>query len=114
MSEESMARPGMPGPAHPAIEVNARARFEILGAVLVGMFLGALDQTIVGPVLPHISTELKGADYYTWVVTAYLVTSTAAIPIYGKLSDYFGRKPMLLTGRPLIVAGIVTAPPDPA
>ena len=51
------------------------------------------DQTIVGPVLPKISTQLKGADFYTWVVSAYLVTSTAAIPVYGKLSDFFGRQP---------------------
>ena len=105
MSEESVARPGMPGPDHPAIEVNARARFEILGAVLVGIFLGALDQTIVGPVLPHITTELKGADYYTWVVTAYLITSTVSIPVYSKLSDVFGRKPMLLAGIGLFLVG---------
>ena len=105
MSEESVARPGMPGPAHPAIEVNARTRFEILGAVLVGLFLGALDQTIVGPVLPHISTELKGADYYTWIVTAYLLTSTVSIPVYSKLSDVFGRKPMLLAGIGLFLVG---------
>ena len=94
-------------PEHAAIEVNPRARFEILGAILLALFLGALDQTIVGPVLPKISTELKGADLYTWVVTAYLVTSTAAIPIYGKLSDYFGRKPMLITGIVLFLIGSI-------
>src|SRR5664279_4007097 len=77
MTSETAERPE----AHPAIEVNSRARFEILGAIMLALFLGALDQTIVGPVLPKISTELKGADFYTWVVTAYLVTSTAAIPI---------------------------------
>jgi EmrB/QacA subfamily drug resistance transporter len=94
-------------PEHAAIEVNPRARFEILGAILLALFLGALDQTIVGPVLPKISTELNGADLYTWVVTAYLVTSTAAIPIYGKLSDYFGRKPMLITGIVLFLFGSI-------
>ncbi len=94
-------------PAHAAIEVDSRARFEILGAILLALFLGALDQTIVGPVLPKISTQLKGADFYTWVVTAYLVTSTAAIPVYGKLSDYFGRKPMLLIGIVLFLIGSV-------
>jgi EmrB/QacA subfamily drug resistance transporter len=92
-------------PAHAAIEVNARARFEILAAIMLALFLGALDQTIVGPVLPKISTQLNGVDFYTWVVTAYLVTSTAAIPVYGKLSDYFGRKPMLLTGIVLFLIG---------
>jgi EmrB/QacA subfamily drug resistance transporter len=103
MTSETAVRPE----AHPAIEVNSRARFEILGAIMLALFLGALDQTIVGPVLPKISTELKGADFYTWVVTAYLVTSTAAIPVYGKLSDYFGRKPMLLTGIVLFLIGSV-------
>ena len=92
---------------HPAVEVNPRARFEILSAILLAMFLGALDQTIVGPVLPKISTELNGASLYVWVVTAYLVTSTAAIPVYGKLSDYFGRKPMLITGIVLFLVGSV-------
>ena len=94
-------------PEHAAIEVNPRARFEILAAIMLALFLGALDQTIVGPVLPKISTELKGADFYTWVVTAYLVTSTAAIPIYGKLSDFFGRKPMLITGIVIFLIGSI-------
>src|SRR5450759_5137578 len=92
---------------HSAVEVIARARLEITGAIMLALFLGALDQTIVGPVLPKISTQLQGADFYTWVVTAYLVTSTAAIPVYGKLSDYFGRKPMLLTGIVLFLIGSV-------
>jgi EmrB/QacA subfamily drug resistance transporter len=94
-------------PAHPAIEVNTRARFEILGAIMLALFLGALDQTIVGPVLPKITTQLQGADYYTWVVTSYLVTSTAAIPVYGKLSDIFGRKPMLILGIGLFLVGSI-------
>jgi EmrB/QacA subfamily drug resistance transporter len=92
---------------HPAVEVNARARFEILGAILLALFLGALDQTIVGPVLPTIAKELNGIDLYTWVVTAYLVTSTAAIPVYGKLSDLYGRKPMLVVGICLFLIGSV-------
>ncbi len=90
---------------HPAIEVNQRARFEILFAVLLGLFLSALDQTIVGPVLPTIVTDLRGADLYTWVVTAYLLTSTVTIPVYGKLSDLYGRRPMLMAGIVLFLAG---------
>jgi EmrB/QacA subfamily drug resistance transporter len=92
---------------HPAVEVSNRARLEIMGAIMLALFLGALDQTIVGPVLPRISTELKGADLYTWVVSAYLVTSTAAIPVYGKLSDFFGRKPALVVGIVLFLIGSV-------
>ena len=92
---------------HAAIEVNPRARFEILGAILLALFLGALDQTIVGPVLPTITKDLNGIDLYTWVVTAYLVTSTAEIPIYGKLSDLYGRKPMLVVGISVFLVGSV-------
>jgi EmrB/QacA subfamily drug resistance transporter len=94
-----------PDMVHPAIEVNPRARFEILFAILLGLFLSALDQTIVGPVLPRIVTDLRGADYYTWVVTAYLVTSTVTVPIYGKLSDLYGRRPMLMLGIGLFLVG---------
>jgi EmrB/QacA subfamily drug resistance transporter len=101
------AENALSAPAHAAIEVDSRARFEILGAIMLTLFLGALDQTIVGPVLPRISTELNGSDLYTWVVTSYLVTSTAAIPVYGKLSDFFGRKPMLLIGIVLFLIGSV-------
>ena len=91
----------------PALGLERRAKFEILGAILLGMFLAALDQTIVGPVLPRIVTELKGADYYTWVVTIFLVTSTITVPIYGKLSDLYGRRPLLLIGITLFLIGSV-------
>ena len=60
-------------------------------AVLLGLFLSALDQTIVGVALPRIVSDLKGSDLYTWVVTAYLLTSTITVPIYGKLGDVFGQ-----------------------
>jgi len=87
------------------VHVSNRARIEILIAVLLGLFLSALDQTIVGPILPRIVSELHGVDYYTWVVTAYLLTSTVTVPIYGKLSDLFGRRPMLMIGIGLFLFG---------
>ena len=89
----------------PALGLARRAKFEILFAILLGLFLAALDQTIVGPVLPRIVTELNGADYYTWVVTIFLVTSTITVPIYGKLSDLYGRRPLLLFGISLFLVG---------
>jgi EmrB/QacA subfamily drug resistance transporter len=89
----------------PALGLSRRTKIEILGAILLGMFLAALDQTIVGPVLPRIVTELRGSDYYTWVVTIYLLTSTVTVPIYGKLSDLYGRKPLLLIGVTLFLVG---------
>ena len=73
----------------PAIEISHRARMEVLGAVLLALLLGALDQTIVGTALPTIVTDLHGNDLYTWVVTIYLLTSTISVPFYGKLSDIF-------------------------
>jgi EmrB/QacA subfamily drug resistance transporter len=88
-----------------AATLSQRAKLEILGAVLLGLFLAALDQTIVGTALPRIVTELQGNDYYTWVVTIYLLTSTITIPFYGKLSDLYGRKPLLMIGIGLFLAG---------
>ncbi|HET9481926.1 MAG TPA: MDR family MFS transporter, partial [Candidatus Polarisedimenticolia bacterium] len=82
----------------PALGLSPRAKLEILGAVLLALFLGALDQTIVGTALPRIVTDLGGNEYYTWVVTIYLLTSTITVPFYGKLSDLYGRKPMMMFG----------------
>jgi EmrB/QacA subfamily drug resistance transporter len=62
---------------------------------MLGMFLAALDQTIVATALPRMSADLHGVEHLSWVVSAYLLTSTAATPIYGKLSDLYGRKIML-------------------
>ena len=95
--------------ADAAVHLSQRAKLEILGAVLLGLFLSALDQTIVGTALPHIVTELQGNDYYTWVVTIYLLTSTITIPFYGKLSDLYGRKPMLMIGISLFLIGSALA-----
>jgi EmrB/QacA subfamily drug resistance transporter len=89
----------------PALGLDQRTKFEILGAIMLGLFLGALDQTIVGPVLPTIVTQLHGADLYTWVVTVYLLTSTVSVPIYGKLSDLYGRKQLLIGGIVLFLIG---------
>ncbi|MEU7897200.1 MDR family MFS transporter [Nonomuraea sp. NPDC049152] len=74
-------------------------------AVLGGMFLAMLDQTIVGTALPQITAELGGTGLYTWVVTAYLLTSTVTVPLYGRLSDQHGRKPLLLIGVVVFLVG---------
>jgi EmrB/QacA subfamily drug resistance transporter len=93
------------GASHPAVEISPRARFEVLGAILMALLLGALDQTVVGTALPRIVTDLQGNDLYTWVVAIYLLTSTITVPFYGKLSDYYGRKPMLIFGIVVFLAG---------
>jgi EmrB/QacA subfamily drug resistance transporter len=89
----------------PALQIDHRARLEILGAVLLALFLGALDQTVVGTALPRIVTDLGGNDLYTWSVTIYLLTSTITVPFYGNLSDLYGRKPMLIIGVSIFLIG---------
>ena len=59
---------------------------------MTGMLLAALDQTIVSTALKNIVEEFDGLNHYTWVVTAYLLTSTASTPLYGKISDIYGRR----------------------
>jgi EmrB/QacA subfamily drug resistance transporter len=66
--------------------------------VALALLLAALDQTIVGVAMPRIVSELHGLSYYAWVTTAYLITSTALVPVAGKLGDMFGRKPFLIAG----------------
>ncbi|HZC31840.1 MAG TPA: MDR family MFS transporter [Candidatus Bathyarchaeia archaeon] len=89
----------------PALGLPQRAKMEILFAVLLGLFLGALDQTIVGPALPTIVTRLAGNDIYVWAVTIYLLTSTISVPFWGKLSDLYGRKPMFMIGIVIFLVG---------
>jgi EmrB/QacA subfamily drug resistance transporter len=79
-----------------ALNLSPRAKLEILGAILLALFLFALDQTVVGTALPKIITDLHGNDLYTWSVTIYLLTATISGPIYGKLSDLFGRRPIVI------------------
>ena len=89
----------------PAMGLPTRQKLEILFAVMLGLFLGALDQTIVGPALPTVVTQLSGNEYYTWAVTIYLLTSTISVPFCGKLSDLYGRKPIFMIGIVIFLAG---------
>ncbi|PBB31047.1 MULTISPECIES: MDR family MFS transporter [unclassified Mesorhizobium] len=67
----------------------------IIGGVLLSMLLAALDQTIVSPALPTIARALGHAEYLPWIVTGYLLTATAMAPLYGKISDVYGRRPVI-------------------
>ena len=89
----------------PALGLSHRAKMEVLFAVLLGLFLGALDQTIVGPALPTIATDLNGNDLYVWTITIYLLTSTISVPFWGKLSDLYGRKPIFMAGIVIFLLG---------
>jgi len=74
-------------------------------ALMIVFLLSALDQTIVATAMPRIVAQLSGLDLYPWVTTAYLLASTVMVPIYGKLSDIFGRKPILVIGIALFMIG---------
>ena len=87
------------------MSLDPRTKLTILGAILLTLFLASLDQTVVGTALPRIVTDLNGASLYSWVVSAYLLASTITVPIYGKFSDVFGRKPMLMIGVCLFLLG---------
>jgi EmrB/QacA subfamily drug resistance transporter len=89
----------------PALGLSHRAKLEILFAVMLGLFLGALDQTIVGPALPVVLKDLQGNDLYVWAITIYLLTSTISVPFWGKLSDLYGRKPMFMIGIAIFLVG---------
>src|SRR5829696_10480034 len=74
---------------------DRRGLWWVMGALMTCLFLSALDQTIVSTALPTIVGDLGGLEHISWVVTAYLLTSTVSVPLFGKISDIYGRKPML-------------------
>jgi EmrB/QacA subfamily drug resistance transporter len=76
-----------------------------IGALLLGMLLAALDQTIVSTALPTIVSDLGGMEHLSWVVTAYLLASTAATPLWGKLGDQYGRKRLFQTAIVIFLVG---------
>ncbi|MER6049990.1 MDR family MFS transporter [Streptomyces sp. NPDC001793] len=94
----------------PAVAGEDRSRRTILvpiGALLLGLLIAALDQTIVATALPTIVSDLGGLDHLSWVVTAYLLASTAATPLWGKLGDQYGRKKLFQTAIVIFLIGSV-------
>ncbi|HEY9721998.1 MAG TPA: MDR family MFS transporter [Oscillatoriaceae cyanobacterium] len=77
----------------------------VVAGVMLGMLLASLDQTIVGTAMPRVIAELHGMQHYAWVFTAYMLASTVMVPIYGKLSDLYGRRPFFLIGMVLFLVG---------
>src|SRR3954467_11581270 len=76
--------------------LSPRQLWLLMGGLMTGMLLAALDQTIVGTAMPTIVGKLGGLEHYSWVLTAYLLASTASTPLYGKISDLYGRRPVFL------------------
>lgn len=84
-------------------------KLSIVLGVLVVMLLGALDQTIVTPAMPTIGSALGGSEYLPWVITAYLLTGTACAPLYGKIADSYGRRPVITAAVLIFLLGSVAA-----
>src|SRR5437763_17164011 len=89
--------------------LRGRAVRMVFVALMLGMFLAALDQTIVSTALPTIVGDLGGLNHLSWVVTSYLLASTVSTPIYGKLGDMIGRKPVFLAAILIFLAGSMLA-----
>ncbi|WP_329053819.1 MFS transporter [Amycolatopsis sp. NBC_01488] len=96
--------PALPEVGQPP-RLSHRQIVTILSGLMCGMFLAALDQTIVGTSIVKIANDLHGFDLQAWATTAYLITSTIVTPIYGKLSDIYGRKPFYLAAITIFVVG---------
>jgi len=86
-------------------QLSSRTKILILAGVLLGLFLAALDQTVVATALPAIIADLQGIDLLAWVSAGYLIASTTTVPIYGKLSDLFGRRSIVLFGMVVFLIG---------
>ena len=91
-------------PSSGAVMTHRQILLVIYG-LMAGMFLSSLDQTVVGTAIRTIGDDLHGLDQQAWVTTAYLITSTIATPIYGKLSDLFGRRPLYIFAISIFVVG---------
>jgi EmrB/QacA subfamily drug resistance transporter len=103
----SQASPA-PAPSTNAIMSHRQILFVIFG-LMAGMFLSALDQTVVGTAIRTIGDDLHGLSQQAWVTTGYLIVSTISTPIYGKLSDIFGRRPLFILAIVIFVAGSILA-----
>jgi len=82
----------------PHVILSRRRRWAVTGGVMLGMVLAALEATVVGTAMPTVIATLGGLDRYSWVFSAYLLTSTVSVPVWGRLSDLFGRRNLYLVG----------------
>jgi EmrB/QacA subfamily drug resistance transporter len=99
------AQPAAAAPQDSKPIMTHRQILLVIYGLMAGMFLSSLDQTIVGTAIRTIGDDLHGLNDQAWVTTAYLITSTIAVPIYGKLSDVFGRRPLYIFGIIVFLVG---------
>jgi EmrB/QacA subfamily drug resistance transporter len=96
-----------PHEVRPGYLLSHRATLAAFSGVLLGMLLAALNQTIVATALPRIVADLGGVEHYSWVFTAYMLGSTITVPLYGRLSDIYGRRPFFMLGICVFMVGAV-------
>lgn len=104
-----MTTPTPPAQANEGGELERRQILVILAGLMAAMFLSSLDQTIVSTAIRTIADDLHGLNAQAWVTTAYLMTATISTPLYGKLSDIYGRKPFFVVGIVIFVLGSLLA-----
>src|SRR5215216_891882 len=85
--------------------MSSRRRLAVTLGVITGMFLAALEATVVGTAMPTVIASLGGLNHYSWVFSAYLITSTVTVPVWGKLSDLYGRRLFYQIGIIVFLAG---------
>src|SRR6266702_8160391 len=98
-------RPTTPAPPAGCVQLPRRQILIVFAGLMAGMLLATLDQTIVATSLPTIVGRLGGLNQLSWVVTAYLLTSTVSVPLYGKFSDIYSRKLVFQVAIVLFVTG---------
>ena len=103
LEEERKTQPG----SMSAVSSRGGGRRMVILALLLAMMVTAVEQLVVSPAMTTIIANLKGFEIFPWVASAYLLATTISTPIYGKLADLFGRKPVLLFGLALFSAGSV-------
>ena len=86
--------------------LGKRRTLIVFFGLMLGMLLAALDQTIVSTALPRITQDLGGFEHYSWVFSAYMLGATVTVPLYGKLSDIYGRRPLFLIGIAPLLHGV--------
>ena len=95
--------------AQPGVLLTKRRRWAVTAGLLLGIFLAALEATVVSTAMPTVVAHLGGLEHYSWVFSAYLLTSTASVPLWGRLSDLYGRRPIYLAAIALFLVGSALA-----
>jgi len=91
----------------PRLEMTAKRRWAVTIGIMTGMFLAALEATVIGTAMPTVIASLGGLNHYSWVFSAYLITSTVTVPVWGKLSDIYGRRVLYQVGIAIFLLGSV-------